>query len=302
MKTPVATITKCLEKVTASGQNSSAVFDDWLDVVHLSLQALPRHLRAARSGQPLQDTPEVEQVFQRLHARYSHRDYWANFSAAFAALLESTDEWQDVIGQVYMDFGIPNKYSGQFFTPWSIARCMAEMTMQDIEERLHQRIKAAIEKDVFAQAVLITGQLCHDPQEAADWFFNRVLPAAAPFVDPITVSDCCCGSGVMLLAAASCTPRWALDYGLVQFYGTDIDVTCVKMATVNLMLYGLNGFHLKCALELSQAELAALPQPHAEAYVEAQLARQENDDQRFEQIALDLRQYRQTSLFELVSP
>lgn len=49
-----------------------------------------------------------------------------------------------------------------------------------------------------------------------------------------TVNDCACGSGRMLLAAAKLSREF-------RFYGSDIDLTCVKMATVNLALNNLRG-------------------------------------------------------------
>lgn len=49
-----------------------------------------------------------------------------------------------------------------------------------------------------------------------------------------TVNDCACGSGRMLLSAAKRSKE-------LRFYGSDIDLTCVKMATVNLALNNLRG-------------------------------------------------------------
>lgn len=49
-----------------------------------------------------------------------------------------------------------------------------------------------------------------------------------------SVNDCACGSGRMLLAAAKLSKE-------LRFYGSDIDLTCVKMATVNLALNNLRG-------------------------------------------------------------
>lgn len=49
-----------------------------------------------------------------------------------------------------------------------------------------------------------------------------------------SVNDCACGSGRMLLAAAKLSKD-------LRFYGSDIDLTCVKMATVNLALNNLRG-------------------------------------------------------------
>jgi methylase of polypeptide subunit release factors len=53
--------------------------------------------------------------------------------------------------------------------------------------------------------------------------------------EPFTVADVCCGSGVMLLAAAKQFPRWSIDSGLVQFYGVDIDPLCVEMCRLNML-------------------------------------------------------------------
>lgn len=288
-----------LERVTATGSSSYNIFDDWLQMVSACLEAMPRHAERAKKGLPPEDTPEVAELFKTLHARYP--DYcWDHFAAAFAELVLSVeDEWCDTIGEVYMTWNVSNKYNGQFFTPFSIAEAMAKISMQDIEQRLHERIKQAVYGDPLAEAILITSLTCKTSEEAQEWFLNRLLPAVAAQVDPITIDDCCCGSGVMLLAAASMCPRWALDFGLVQFYGADIDMTCVMMARVNCMLYGLNGYRLKCALALSGAELQALPEPIATAYAEAQEANTRGDSERVSQIAEEVRTgtYQQASLF-----
>lgn len=49
-----------------------------------------------------------------------------------------------------------------------------------------------------------------------------------------TVMDCACGSGRTLLSAAKINRNQI-------FYGSDIDITCVKMAVVNLSLNSLKG-------------------------------------------------------------
>ena len=108
-----------------------------------------------------------------------------------------------------MEFGHPVKHGGQFFTPWPIARIMAEVTLRDIDTLLESK------------------------------------------AGPIEIYDPCCGSGVMLLAAASCCPRWAIECGKVKFYGNDIDENCVKMARANMMLYGLNGYGIRLAANLA---------------------------------------------------
>jgi hypothetical protein len=111
-------------------------------------------------------------------------------------------------------------------------------------------------------------------------------------------------SGIMLLAHASTLPAWMVQMGLVQYHGMDIDRTCVQMARINCKLYGLNGWGLKCALELSQTELASLPEPHRTAYTEAQAAQANGNPERVTEIATELRAgaFSQLSLFSEEPP
>jgi hypothetical protein len=127
--------------------------------------------------------------------------------------------------------------------------------------------------NILAQATLLAGLAIDDPQEAREWFFSRVLPAAWPTYQPLRVGDPAgCGSGVLLLAAAACFPEWAVRCGGVVFEGIDIDVQCVRMAKINCNLYGLNGFYLQFAEALQALTHTArleLPKSSTEAYRQA---------------------------------
>ena len=133
--------------------------------------------------------------------------------------------------------------------------------------------------------------------EARTYFLSRILPLIAADFDPITICDPCCGSGVMLLAGARQFPAWAAQAGLVQLYGMDIDQTCVTMAQVNMMLYGLNGAGLHSALTATSRQLARLPEPFEQAYTLAQEANANGDADLVEEIADTLRV--QQALFDV---
>jgi hypothetical protein len=47
-----------------------------------------------------------------LNSRYSKPWYFEKFSEAFAVLLESTESYQDVLGEVYQTFAYPNPGTG----------------------------------------------------------------------------------------------------------------------------------------------------------------------------------------------
>lgn len=112
-------------------------------------------------------------------------------------------DWGDVLGPVYQELGCANARAGQAFTPWSLAYMMATMQMGNADD-LRQQFE---EK----------GRL--------------------------SVCDPCCGSGVMLLAAAAAV-RDTLGYAFVDkldLYGQDLDARCVQMTRVQLRINGLDG-------------------------------------------------------------
>ncbi|RMH39825.1 MAG: hypothetical protein D6694_10805, partial [Gammaproteobacteria bacterium] len=94
--------------------------------------------------------------------------------------------------------GYPNKDAGQFFTPWNVARMMAEMQL---------------------------------PSDRA-----AALEIARTNEDgKISVYDPACGSGVMLIAAWDVARERGYD-DLVALYGQDIDPYCVTMARINIIM------------------------------------------------------------------
>jgi ribosomal protein L11 methylase PrmA len=173
-------------------------------------------------------------------------------------------------------------------------------SLLDIEKLVYQRLEAAYLKSVYgAMHQIILGENAGERISAfVRQMGENLVPLVVEHFDPITVSDCACGSGVMFLAAAENTPRWALDWGLVQFYGQDIDRTCVQMAKVNMMLHGLNGYSIKLALALMPDELAAVPEPYQSAYREAQEAGQAGDLVRVDEIAAQVAGWKQMSMFQ----
>ena len=247
-----AEIAKLLDSITSAGHRPDEIFNDWLEMVAAALERAPAHLKSLReTGRPADDLPAVQALWARLRERYPR---WAfeKFSQALAALVAAaTDgEYRDLLGLIYMAWGWPNDALGQYFTSGEICKFMARLVMGDIEAEIKARVIAAAQHSPQAQAALLTGLAIDDPDEAVQWLLDRVIPACAPYLEPITVLDCCCGSGAMFLGFAANCPRWALDLGLIQFYGQDIDMTCVLMAKINLMIHNLNGYGIKCAFAL----------------------------------------------------
>lgn len=290
-------IIKTLERVSHhTGQRPSVVFDNWLEVVKVTLEQLPEQFKAvAATGSLAPDPPEVAEVFQKVEQR--QRGYgggyidpfkvWTDgFAKAFHLLLESASPglWNnagfythtvcgpDILGYVYEKWSNTSpQWLAQYFTPWPVAEgLMARMTIQNGEREVLDRLKEALTHpdNPLGFAVLLAGTLIPENDSAAhrDWFFNRIIPAAVSsgLFEPIRINDPAAGSGRLLLAAAAQYPSWAVHHGLVVVSGQDLDYTCWLMNSINVLLYGLNGYSLK--LELAVAEgLAARQKPDAPA-------------------------------------
>ena len=108
---------------------------------------------------------------------------------------------QDILGEAYMRVGSlsKSKHFGQFFTPFHVCTLMADINLGDV-------------KSLIAEA-----------KEKGK---------------KITVNDPCVGSGAMLIACKRVILEKAgiesLDY--FEFYGTDIDGTCINMCKIQMIL------------------------------------------------------------------
>lgn len=258
-----AEIIKRLERNINGNRRAWQVFEDFLEIAERGLIDQPMHLENVAAGLPISECEETVAVWQKLFQWYPRKDKdaWQNFTEAYILLVHAaeTAQWLDstwdVLGEVFMEFGAPSSWQGQFFTPWSIARMSAQITHDDtlVNRRLFEAARRA-SKDGGAQGAMLDSMAMMlmsvgaDNKDAKtdDWFNRWFLPTVTPYVEPVTVYDCACGSGVMLLATASLAPAWANRYGIMRYYGQDSDFSCVRMARINMMLHGLNGYALKC--------------------------------------------------------
>lgn len=75
---------------------------------------------------------EREKAFMSIADKYSH-DELGKFSSMLSnvvAGLERNPD-QDFLGELFMNLDLSNEWKGQFFTPYSVCRCMAGMLMSD---------------------------------------------------------------------------------------------------------------------------------------------------------------------------
>lgn len=108
-------ILKELTAIVHRGYNTHDVFRDWLDLMVYALQ---------------RDDDNYLKIVHRYHNQEPQGEREIDrFANAFGLLMKhmaTTNE--EVLGEIYMQWNVSNKHTGQFFTPKHIARMMAELT------------------------------------------------------------------------------------------------------------------------------------------------------------------------------
>ncbi|MCD4994146.1 N-6 DNA methylase [Enterococcus faecalis] len=79
---------------------------------------------------------EREKLYLSIQEKYTVEEQ-EKFHELFALLVEALEETAtDILGELYMALEIANKDAGQFFTPYNVARLMAEMNFNEKDEQL----------------------------------------------------------------------------------------------------------------------------------------------------------------------
>lgn len=167
----------------------------WADFVYMTAAALSNAVDKAHFE-------ERETDYLAIARKYSKAELEA-VAEMFALLGIGMDENpdQDFLGELFMSLDLGNPYKGQFFTPYSVCRMMAQITGTD-------GLKAKLDRQ--------------------GW---------------VSVNDCCCGAGALLVAFANECLWQKINYQTsVLFVAQDIDLTAGLMCYIQLSLLGCPGY------------------------------------------------------------
>jgi type I restriction-modification system DNA methylase subunit len=168
------------------------VFSDFVEIAAISISnAVDLAQRDAR-----------ETRYMEITKRYTAEEM-AAFPEMFGELVFALEGgFDDVLGRLFHDLELHNKYQGQFFTPYSLCRMMAWVTI---------------------------GKQADGEQSAAE--------LAIAERGYLTILEPACGSGAMLIASAEALKDAGINYQ-ERLHATlvDVDSKCVHMAYVQLSL------------------------------------------------------------------
>lgn len=254
------------------------VLEDWTAMLEAALRLYADNARSyALTGRFIDDPPEVKEIYRRARERYlratekypaAYREMQATFSHTFALLAiaassplrqyaTQTNLSPDVIGQVYLAcLGLGPAW-WPYFPPWPAALAAAQAAIPDGDElatqilvQAHQAYREARPADYIYPA---------EPGELFEQWFAEVLP----YCEPIIIGPNLVDSGVMMLAAAAQFPDWAVKDGLVLFYPQSGNPQLDRLAHINAMLFGLNGYELELAKTVQDIANFAQQQPES---------------------------------------
>lgn len=237
-----AILTPLLDIERATYQRPEQIWDDFLTLAYALFLGMARTVaRGEALLSALSTLPEVAQAEALIRPRYRDNTWdqaAVGFGQAITALRAASEGpiTGDPLGYLYMTWVGGSAAAGQFFTPFEVSLLIAQL--QDVGATVQARVDAA-EREHPELALYVAMLHTLTGQEAIRFHQERLVPLVRRIIAPVTVADPACGSGGMLLAVASTLEPWMLAYGLVQFHGIDVDRTCVLMAKVNLMRYGI---------------------------------------------------------------
>ena len=180
---------KLFRKFDHGGHSDWAV---WQDFIYMAASAL---------SQPCDFRQNREDEYLRIIGKYnkSEQELFPQMLAEVVMSLEQ-EKFADVLGDLYMQLELYNKWKGQFFSPFEICYMMSALTVGNLKDEIEE-----------------SGY--------------------------ISVNDCCCGAGGMLIAFAKhCYEQGVNFQNHVLFVAQDVDPVVARMCYIQCSLLGMSGY------------------------------------------------------------
>lgn len=131
-----------------SGRHGAwTVFSDFIAMAAISI----------RNSTSLLDREEKEREYLSIAKKYK-REELDKFGEILGELVMGLEkEKTDILGMLFMELGLSNKWKGQFFTPMSIAELMAEISMNQVKRIIEEEGYITVNEPAVGAGAMIIG-------------------------------------------------------------------------------------------------------------------------------------------------
>src|SRR5690348_1406124 len=111
-------------------------FGDFAEIAACTAHQAPYHAGVLEKDAAYQ---RIEQAYLAVVKHYDKEEMNRMVELYGIASMAVTERYEDFLGPTFMLLEIGNEMKGQFFTPVSVSRMMAKMTLQDVGEKVKEK-------------------------------------------------------------------------------------------------------------------------------------------------------------------
>ena len=145
---------KAIRKLLEQNQHMHAagkVFTDFVEMMAISL----------RNAVDLAGRDEREERYLKIAGEYQKEDL-DRFGEAFGHLVMQADKgFDDIVGRLFMDLGLGNDRTGQFFTPYEVCRLTAALSCLDAETKIEKNGFITLGDECVGAGAMVIGVAEH---------------------------------------------------------------------------------------------------------------------------------------------
>lgn len=145
--------------------NSHSAWQVWSDFVVMSAIAIQNSVDAFGKMYELRENRYIQII-----SKYSS-DEQKVFPTLFAIVVNALEENpdQDFLGELFMALELSSAFHGQFFTPYSLCKLMAEMQMSDIEHYMERNEYITVNDPACGAGALLVAARNQVGNKKYDW-------------------------------------------------------------------------------------------------------------------------------------
>lgn len=217
----------------------------WCDLMHMGAVSISNAVAKYRWQQR-------EESYLQCMRKYN-REEQLLFPQLFAVIVEALEQNpdQDFLGDLYMNLNLSSSHKGQFFTPYNLCRCMAQMNMDGLAQTIAEKGWANVLDPCCGAGALFIAFA--NEAKRVNINYQTDIFFVAQDIDPVVAHMCYIQmsllgmAGYVVIGDSLSAPAVSLDkYGLIPnpdqniwytpMYFRDVWQGRVLVSTMDLML------------------------------------------------------------------